>query len=219
MPIKGAKVITHAASNVDGNFRGFVWLPSVGDIVVCAFLENFSGAPVVLGAIYIPVNTELNTTGRPTSFEGRVATDYLVHHQTGSFLRFRTKDPPVYSVDPDGDTTWKYTRNQKSEIEIKHRAGDQFLIDEPTYGQTNFTYTHNTGAQVKIDTTGNIILHPASGKEIKLGSDVSSEKLVLGDSFKTLFNNHLHPGPTGPTGVPTVPMGASHLSSKAKTEA
>jgi hypothetical protein len=40
---------------------------------------------------------------------------------------------------------------------------------------------------------------------IELGKD-AVESLVLGDTFLTLFNNHIHPTGVGPSGVTTTPM-------------
>jgi len=49
---------------------------------------------------------------------------------------------------------------------------------------------------------------------IELGEG-AIEKLVLGDTFLTLFNTHTHPTPSGPSSVPVVPMTAvQHLSGK-----
>lgn len=50
-------------------------------------------------------------------------------------------------------------------------------------------------------------------KTIELGPD-AVERLMLGDSFMKLYNNHLHVSPTGPTSPPTVPMTDSQLSSQ-----
>ena len=54
---------------------------------------------------------------------------------------------------------------------------------------------------------------------IRLGSAGSSEPLVLGTAFTTLFNAHNHIGNLGiPTGIPLTPMGAAHISAKSFTE-
>ncbi|HWN70328.1 MAG TPA: hypothetical protein VNM90_21960, partial [Haliangium sp.] len=52
---------------------------------------------------------------------------------------------------------------------------------------------------------------------IRLGAN-AAESLVLGDAFKALFNQHTHATGVGPSGPPSMPMTAQHLSTKAKTE-
>jgi len=46
----------------------------------------------------------------------------------------------------------------------------------------------------------------------------ASEKVVLGDTFTKLFNQHTHPTGVGPSGPPTQPLTSSHLSAKVKTK-
>lgn len=70
------------------------------------------------------------------------------------------------------------------------------------------------GAELRLTGGGEVIV---TANKIKLGSD-ASEKLVLGDSFKKLFNSHTHPTGVGPSGIPTQMMGSSHLSDVSKTE-
>lgn len=91
-------------------------------------------------------------------------------------------------------------------------------------GDPGSTFLYSTNAagtsiisQVQILPGGDIILIP--GSTIKLGSDSSSEPLVLGDAFKTLYNAHTHIGNLGaPSGTPMVPMSASEVSTKSFTE-
>jgi hypothetical protein len=51
------------------------------------------------------------------------------------------------------------------------------------------------------------------GGSIELGEG-AHEHLVLGDSFMSLFNNHIHPTPSGPSSQTTTPMTGAHLSQK-----
>lgn len=48
---------------------------------------------------------------------------------------------------------------------------------------------------------------------IELGSG-ASQKIILGDSFMTLFNRHTHPTSVGPSGKPLEKMGDEHLSQR-----
>lgn len=66
---------------------------------------------------------------------------------------------------------------------------------------------------------GSISIHVLASGKIMLGSASSSEPLVLGNAFKSLYNAHTHIGNLGvPTGTPIVPMGAAHISAKSFTE-
>jgi phage baseplate assembly protein V len=80
------------------------------------------------------------------------------------------------------------------------------------------------GDKIHIKRGGTIEVSAATKVEIKspaieLGSD-SLEKLVKGDSFKTLFNSHTHIGNKGyDTSIPTQQLvDATHLSSVSKTK-
>jgi len=57
------------------------------------------------------------------------------------------------------------------------------------------------------------------GGDIKVGSAGSSENLVLGIAFQTLYNAHTHIGNLGvPTGPPIISMSANELAQKNFTE-
>lgn len=62
-----------------GNGWGLFTPPSVGDLVQVQFTEDHPGAGVVLGRLF-------NDEDRPVSVP---AGEFLIRHQSGSFLRFR----------------------------------------------------------------------------------------------------------------------------------
>ena len=230
MGIKGVRVLGPNTAHIKGNPRGFYWLPNIGDWVVCGYLEGYPDHAICFGAIFNPGITPPPQAA--LSIDGKTLQmwDIVLQHQTGSYLRFRNRKQPY----KDSTGNWVEPVYDLSEITINHDAGDTFQINEVTLGKTQFTYTHNSGAQFKIDQNGNITLKPASGKLIKVGSDSSSESLVLGDSFKTWLdsfiankvNMHIHPTGVGPSSPPilggTGAIGdvvpANTLSGKAKTE-
>jgi uncharacterized protein involved in type VI secretion and phage assembly len=72
----------------------------------------------------------------------------------------------------------------------------------------------NDGAEVRIDAQGTITIKAGT---IKLGAN-AGEKLVLGDSFMQLFNQHVHPTGVGPSGPPSEPMTTQQLSQVSSTE-
>ena len=53
---------------------------------------------------------------------------------------------------------------------------------------------------------------------IELGEG-ATEKAILGTTFQTYFNTHIHPTPMGPSGPPTVTSTPDHLSNTVKVKA
>jgi hypothetical protein len=117
--------------------------------------------------------------------------------------------PTVINIKPDNS------------IEITNANGDSIVM----LNDGNITFTHS--AKFTVNSTDNmeincndaiikaknvIIDHSTS---IELGKG-ASEKLVLGDSFLSLFNNHTHIGNLGaPSSPPIIPMTpVQHLSKK-----
>ncbi len=86
-----------------------------------------------------------------------------------------------------------------------------------------FKSSYNEKTRVLKDKNGNKIIMKdgkmiiISSGDIELGEGVL-EKLIKGESFKTLYNAHFHTSPAGPTGIATVAMSNLLLSAKNKTE-
>ena len=83
------RVLTRNTVNSNVNFKsnpsssgGITLLPSLGDIVVCAYLEGHTNYPICLGSIYSDGNTK-------TSDEAQLQEDWVWHHPSGSIMRFR----------------------------------------------------------------------------------------------------------------------------------
>jgi len=120
-----------------------------------------------------------------------------------------TAGPTVINIRPDNS------------IEITNANGDSIVM----LNDGNITFTHsakfiinstdNTEINCKdaIINCENMMVNHSSSIELGQGA---SEKLVLGDSFLKLFNQHTHIGNLGaPTSPPIVPMTpAQHLSKK-----
>ena len=84
-------------------------------------------------------------------------------------------------------------------VEIDVTTSGNITITNP---QIELTIDGLTG-KVKLDTPGDLDL--AVGGDIKVGEG-ATEKAVLGSSFATFFNSHIHPTGVGPSGPPTSPM-------------
>jgi hypothetical protein len=96
--------------------------------------------------------------------------------------------------------------NPDSSITIEHAATDSII--ELIGPQINIV------AREKVTVTApNVTIDHTSTIELGAGA---AEKLVLGDTFLTLFNSHTHIGNAGaPTSPPTIPMQSQlHLSGR-----
>jgi hypothetical protein len=130
--------------------------------------------------------------------------DLKVLYQPGTGVKIHLKESHV-TINPDESITIEHSGTE-SIIEL---VGQDINI--VTQNDVNVTCENN----VKVEAT-NVIIDQSDS--IELGSG-ASEKVILGDSFLSLFNQHTHIGNLGaPTAPPTVPMTAPlHLSGKGAT--
>ena len=68
---------------------------------------------------------------------------------------------------------------------------------------------------IQIDEDNKVVI---TSSDIKLGSNSATEPMVLGNSFKAIYDAHIHPTPAGPSSPPVVPMPTTNLSTKIKGE-
>ena len=90
---------------------------------------------------------------------------------------------------------------------IQTASGDSKveILDD---GKMNITQK----GDITVKSDGKVVIDHSSS--IELGVD-AKEKVVLGDTFMELFNQHTHVGNLGaPTSPPTAPMTPTHLSQK-----
>lgn len=85
-------------------------------------------------------------------------------------------------------------------------------------GEKSYIYLTKDTCTIKIQDTGFITIKKdkitVDADTIELGKD-ASEKIILGNKFMDLFNQHQHPTGTGPSGPPLKPMTDSdHLSQR-----
>lgn len=95
---------------------------------------------------------------------------------------------------------------------LKTASGHTLVLDDD--GAVVLLANGNGKASIKFGQDGSVVI---TAESIKLGAS-ATEKLVLGDTFSQLFNQHTHPTGVGPSGPPTKPMTASELSAKVTTE-
>lgn len=161
LQIQGVRVLSPTSGTHAQNGSGFVWMPDIGDWVVCGYLEEYSDYAVCLGALKHPF---FNTVPD----EGSGYNDYLVYHQSSSWMRLR--DLIRYS-NPSSSQT-------RSEIKFHHKTGAEIEMTEPNNGECEINITHPSGVAIQINNDG----------QISLGTG-TFEPMMLGDQFKTWFQN------------------------------
>jgi hypothetical protein len=144
----------------------------------------------------------------------------------GSLVAVRFDNGNIYH--PEYTFQQKISAEVKAEIENSYENAHIIIYDTVTEGKLKIFFTEEKGlmidykeniinikpdSNIHIKTKEGIVIEHA--KTIELGKG-AAEKLVLGDAFMSLFNQHTHVGNLGaPTSPPMVPMTpALHLSGK-----
>ena len=121
-------------------------------------------------------------------------------------LAFLHKARPEPSA--PGETVLYSTTASGATIKVKVTLKNDgtIEIDAPTKVQITSPNVEVTSSQVKVDSS-----------DIELGSG-TLEKIINGETFQTLYNNHMHPldVPNGKTFAPITQMASSELSAKVK---
>ena len=174
----------------------FISVPKVGSLVKIKFANGDRYSPQYLGLINInpDVQAEIGDT-----YEGShvllydVDEDMKIFYTPGKGLRIALKQSNL-TINPDKSITIEHA-DSKSIIELN---GENINVTSQT--------------EVKVTSQKVIIDHTDT---IELGAG-AVERLVLGDTFLTLFNSHTHIGNMGlPTSPPVIPMTPTqHLSGK-----
>lgn len=130
-PLTPTSQINNKVSN-EGR-TGFWMLPNVNDYVICSYIEGTPIEPnlICLGVILAPLEEK--------SQEANRFGDWLLHHSTESFLRFRAIDGvrDVSTIDSKSkDKEFSYNiESSRAEIEINNREGSIFRITEFSEGE------------------------------------------------------------------------------------
>lgn len=95
---------------------------------------------------------------------------------------------------------------------LKTKSGHELTFDDD--GEVVLLASGNGKSSIRFEQDGGVIV---TAETIKLGVE-AEEKVVLGDTFMKLFNQHTHPTGVGPSGQPTPQMATSDLSAKVTTE-
>jgi hypothetical protein len=182
-----------------GSFGGGnISIPRIGSVVEVSFGDDNY---YKMNYHYIKETSDdlLAELREENSYEGTQSILYDSEAQPGTLKMIYTrKNGLVFQL---GDATIQFdTQNagtDKEKLRIKIKMNDDEIRMEKSEGKQKVI--------VKSD-------------NIELGEE-AIEKIILGSSFLTFFNNHTHPTGVGPSGVPVIPMSDSlHLSQVSKTK-
>lgn len=177
-----------------------------GDMVLLDFIEGDLNWPIVTHALPHERTNRLLRQGDgwregSTAERGEARRDEHYTHHYGCELRINEQgDLLIDTVGAYSDPVTESAAGATGQVRVRVKDSVRFTVamgdDEDVFE------VFKDGNQLRID----------------LGEN-ATERLVLGDSFLTLYNAHTHPTGTGPSGPPQTPMSAAqHLSEVAKTK-
>jgi hypothetical protein len=214
------------------NLDGTTWLGEVVDIA----------DPLKIGRIKVKVFgkfDQIPTEDIPWAYPGNNSTGssatgggFFSVPKLKSMVSVKFDNGNLYH--PEYFFTQKISDEVKAEIENSYDNAHIIIYDTVTEGKLKIFFTEEKGLMIdyketqiniKPDKTVNITTTDAvnvkckdliieHSNTIELGKG-AKEKVVLGDTFMKLFNQHQHIGNLGaPTSPPVAPMTPTHLSQK-----
>ncbi len=193
-----------------------------GSIVLLLCLNSMSDTAIILGSLAHP-DRPSTIPGTDPYLQGEYNGVNIVVNTDGSTaLTFRgaTDSKGVPTDASQGNTVVSIGKD--GTFEVKHKT-ITLTLDKggaatlTTSGDTTIN-CNNAVVNAKGDSTttagGTATVEAPT---VKLGKG-ASEAVVKGDTFKKLFDQHIHPTPIGPSGPPSMPLSPSALSTKVKTE-
>lgn len=205
MGFSNVRVLSPNSAYVNNKFRGFAWMPHPGDWVVCGYLEGYPDLPICFGVLYNYTNARPPEAAVGSNGEYQYY-DFVVQHETGSFIRMRNLNQPVFA-----NNIWTQPAYDLPEVVISQQLANDagtnnITMTETAAGTSTINITHHSGATIQIDKDGNIIITPKSGQEIRLGGNTAGHGVPFGDSLQTWLDNHKHTTGMGPSGPPIPPL-------------
>lgn len=198
--IQSGVPVNFRSKNPDGSFGG---LPSNladldGDQVLVDFVEGDLDFPVIVGSLdHQQTKRKVKEAG--TEWGEPQKDEYYVHHY-GTEVR----------IDSDGNLL----------IDTSKTYGSDIVEEESANGEGNVRFRIKNDRRFSVEMDGTIVFEVfKNGSQVRVDlGEGAGERIVLGDSFLTLFNSHTHPTGTGPSGTPTQQMSSTHLSDLTKTK-
>lgn len=198
LPSEWARVCLPYASNGSG-----MWMiPEVGDEVVVFFEHGDLEFPIVLGSLYssrqLPPKSERSADGTKDI----------------RFLKTRSGHVLCFDDSEEGGILVKDRDGRKLEIDSK---GKKVVLSDAKANRISIEekgITVETAGGAKLKMQEDKISIDAGGT-IELGEGAAMS-VVLGQSFQTLFNSHVHGTAWGPSSPPMAPMTPDMISRKVK---
>jgi len=208
---------------------GLFDVPEINDHV---FIESDCGYythPVAWGNI---ISGEDANPNIPIDFRREVPTNRGLYSPEGHKIELDDGIATIIGSDPSAinisaqNRGIRLTSRSGNKIWIKEESdlGNQHILIEDNKG--NYLRLTQQDSSFQIFVRGNVIINcqnasivandtaTVEADTVKLGAG-ATESVILGTTFKTFFDTHVH---TGGTGAPTIPMPTSTLSSKVKVE-
>jgi len=192
-----------------------------GTIVLLLCLNGFADTAIIVGSLAHPdrpsniVGTEPQLYGEYNGVQVQVNTD----GSTALTFKGATHNDGTPVDASQGNTTVSIGKD--GSFQVKHST-ITFAMDRS--GVVNLTASGNVNIKcdnANINCSDSTVTASGTatveGSTVKLGAG-ASEAVVKGDTFKKLFDQHIHPTPIGPSGPPSQPLSPSALSTKVKTE-
>lgn len=167
-----------------------------GDHVIVSFLESDPDMPIIVGSMtHEKTNRGVQTQVASPPVPGTPQKDdYYIHHY-GAELRIGAEGDLVI------DLSRVYGKTNADEGE-----------EDQNEGRGSFIVRVKSSERMTVEVNGTPVLEVyRNGGEFRIDlGEAANERIILGDSwlsffnnFITLFNSHVHPSGTGPTGAPT----------------
>ncbi len=197
-------------SNRTGSSYGILFMPSVGDIVVCGFREG--ARPIILGFLpqnfYVQTNTDSSKSSEWGDFKLLKSGEFDLKskQQAEVFLTEKGTIRLIVKEQPSADTEVPSTA--LAEIIIGKSYVDEDYTDTHKSKQAKDVVCHikmESGAGIKIDSDGNIEIDPASGKNVNI-NDGTKGAARKGDTVKiNLISGAISPSTVLGAPIPAVP--------------
>jgi len=168
-----------------GNGYGSFFIPEVGDEVLVAFIHGDMRRPIILGGLY-------NGNDKPPTYRSDSQDQKMIRTKGKHELLFddssgqkkvqiKTAGGHVVNMDDDG-----------KKLSITSTGNHQVVLDDSS---GSVTVTSSSGGVISMQngtinvqgTTVNI-----QAASITLGNTAAVEQVMLGTSFMTIFNTHVH---------------------------
>jgi hypothetical protein len=174
--------------------HGVFMAPRVDSLMAVMFVKGNSEDPI--GCFSVPYPSWNHGDDEYEDFYDILddVDDIGIFHFSGTKMKMK-KDGKITMSKDAAD---KNDPANELEITFNETKNEKIIKDV----NNNITITLNED-KMKIETSGSQVLELGKG---------TMEKIVRGETFKSVFNNHIHSTPAGPSSTPTIPMPSSALS-------